>query len=344
MKALMKSKAQEGIWLQETEIPTIGPNDVLIKVKSSAICGTDVHIYNWDEWAQKTIPVPMTVGHEFSGVVVDIGSEVHPEHATFKVGDRVSAEGHVTCGYCRNCRAGKRHLCRNTVGIGVNRPGSFAEYVVAPALNVYKLPDEISDSLGAIFDPFGNAAHTALEFDLVGEDILITGAGPIGAMAGCIAQFVGARNIVVTDVNPYRLALAKSLGATRVVNVAKESLKDVMIEIGMSEGFDVGLEMSGVPSAFTQMLNVMNHGGKIALLGIMPNGAGIEWDQVIFKGLEIRGIYGRRMFETWYKMGAMLQAGLNLEPIITHHFPIEEYQQGFDIMRSGQSGKVILEW
>jgi len=344
MRALVKAKREEGIWLQDQPVPAPGPNDVLIRVKRTAICGTDVHIYNWDDWAQKTIPAPMIVGHEFSGEIVEIGSEVHEEHSKLKVGDRVSAEGHVTCGYCRNCRAGQRHLCRNTVGVGVNRPGAFAEYVVVPAFNVYRLPDDISDDLAAIFDPFGNATHTALSYDLVGEDVLITGAGPIGAMAAAVARHAGARNVVVTDVNPYRLDLASRLGATRSVNVAEESLRDVMAEIGMTEGFDVGLEMSGAPAGFSSMLEAMNHGGKVALLGILPNGAGIEWDQVIFKGLEIRGIYGRRMFETWYKMSAMLQSGLDLSPIITHRFPATEYQAGFDVMRSGKSGKVILEW
>ena len=344
MKALMKAKPQEGIWMADTTRPDVGVNDVLIKVKRSAICGTDVHIYNWDEWAQKTIPVPMTVGHEFAGEIVEIGDEVHLEHFNMKIGDRVSAEGHVTCGYCRNCRAGKRHLCRNTVGVGVNRPGSFAEYVAVPAFNVYKLPEDVSDDMGAIFDPYGNATHTALAFDLVGEDVLITGAGPIGIMAGAIAKFCGARHVVVTDINEYRLNLAEKMGATRTVDVSKEDLHDVMAELKMTEGFDVGLEMSGVPAAFQSMLDTMNHGGKIAMLGIMPTGAGVDWDKVIFKGLEIKGIYGRRMFETWYKMGAMLQAGLDLSPILTHRYNIEDYQKGFDVMRSGQSGKVILEW
>ena len=283
-------------------------------------------------------------GHEFAGEIVEIGSEVHLEHFNMKIGDRVSAEGHVTCGYCRNCRAGKRHLCRNTVGVGVNRPGSFAEYVAVPAFNVYKLPEDVSDEMGAIFDPFGNAAHTALAFDLVGEDVLITGAGPIGIMAAAIAQYAGARHVVVTDMNDYRLDLAKKMGATRCVNVKNESLKDTMSDLGMTEGFDVGLEMSGAPPAFQSMLETMNHGGKIAMLGLMPNGAGINWDKVIFKGLEIKGIYGRRMFETWYKMGAMLQGGLDLSGILTHRFHIDDFQEGFDIMRSGQSGKVILEW
>ena len=344
MKALVKSKAEEGIWLDDLPIPEIGPNDVLIKVKQTAICGTDVHIYNWDEWAQKTIPVPMAVGHEFSGEVVEIGSEVHPEHSKLKIGDRVSAEGHVTCGYCRNCRAGQRHLCRNTLGIGVNRQGAFAEYVSVPAFNLYKLPDDVSDEMGAIFDPYGNAAHTALAYDLVGEDVLITGAGPIGIMAVAIAKFVGARHVVITDLNDYRLDLATKMGATRSVNVSKQSLQDVMSELGMTEGFDVGLEMSGAPAAFSSMLETMNHGGKIAMLGIMPTGAGIDWEKVIFKGLELKGIYGRRMFETWYKMGSMLQAGLDLSPILTHRFPMNDYLKGFDIMRSGQSGKVVLEW
>ena len=344
MRALVKTSPQEGLWLEDVTRPEIGPNDVLIKVEKTAICGTDIHIYNWDEWSQKTVPVPMTIGHELMGRVVEIGSEVHPEHSGLKINDRVSVEGHVTCGFCRNCRAGNRHLCRNTMGIGVNRPGAFAEYIAVPAFNLYKLPDDVSDELGAIFDPFGNAVHTALAFDLVGEDVLVSGAGPIGVMAAAVARFVGARHVVVTDINPYRLELARQLGATRAVNVASESLNDVMAELGMTEGFDVGLEMSGAPAAFETMLNTMNHGGRIALLGILPNGAGIAWDQVIFKGLELKGIYGRRMFETWYKMGALLQAGLDLSPILTHHFPVSDFQKGFDIMRSGKSGKVILDW
>jgi len=341
MKALIKERPEEGIWLADVAKPKIGPNDILIKVKRTAICGTDVHIYNWDEWASKTIPVPMTVGHEFSGEIVEIGTEVHPEHSKMKIGDRVSVEGR---GYCRKCRAGQRHLCRNTVGIGVNRPGAFAEYIAAPAFNVYRLPDDISDDLGAIFDPYGNAVHTALAFDLVGEDVLITGAGPIGIMAAAVAKFVGARHVVITDINEYRLDLARKMGATKAINVTQTDLKDVMQDLGMTEGFDVGLEMSGIPTAFASMLDTMNHGGRIAMLGIMPNGTGIEWDKVIFKGLDIKGIYGRRMFETWYKMGSLLQAGLDLSPIITHHFPVDKFQEGFDIMRAGQSGKVILEW
>ncbi len=344
MKALVKQKPEEGVWLEDVPAPTIGPNDVLIRVRKAAICGTDVHIYNWDDWSQRTVPVPLTIGHEFMGEVVEIGDEVHPEHSQLKIGDRVSVEGHVTCGYCRNCRAGRRHLCRNTQGIGVNRAGAFAEFVAAPAFNLYKLPDDIPDEIGAIFDPFGNALHTALAFDLTGEDVLIAGAGPIGAMAAAIAKFVGARHVVVTDMNDYRLDLAARLGATRTVNVGRETLPDVMAELGMTEGFDVGLEMSGAPAAFNAMLEAMRHGGKIALLGILPDGAGISWDQVIFKGLEIKGIYGRRMFETWYKMGSLLQAGLDLTPILTHRFPAAQFQEGFDAMRSGHSGKVILDW
>ena len=340
MKALVKAAPEQGLWLQMVPVPEPGPNEVLIKVRKSAICVTDVHIWNWDEWSAKTVPVPMVVGHEFCGQIVDCG----PGAQKYKIGTRVSAEGHVVCGVCRNCRAGRGQLCRNTEGIGVNRPGSFAEYVCLPEHNVVPIPDDIPDEIAALFDPLGNAVHTALAFDLVGEDVLVSGAGPIGVMAAAVARFVGARHVVVTDINPYRLELARQLGATRAVNVASESLNDVMAELGMTEGFDVGLEMSGAPAAFETMLNTMNHGGRIALLGILPNGAGIAWDQVIFKGLELKGIYGRRMFETWYKMGALLQAGLDLSPILTHHFPASDFQKGFDIMRSGKSGKVILDW
>jgi threonine 3-dehydrogenase len=340
MKSLVKAKAEKGIWLQDTPEPEVGHNDLLIKIRKTAICGTDMHIYNWDEWSQKTIPVPMVVGHEYVGEVVGMGQEVKG----FKVGDRVSGEGHITCGHCRNCRAGRVHLCRNTEGVGVNRPGAFAEYLVIPAFNAFKIPDNISDDLASIFDPFGNAVHTALSFDLVGEDVLITGAGPIGIMAAAVAKHVGARHVVVTDINPYRLELAKKMGATRVVDVSKEDLKDVMNELGMTEGFDVGLEMSGVPAAFRDMLNKMNHGGKIAMLGIPPQDVAIDWNQVIFKGLVIKGIYGREMFETWYKMASLLQSGLDLSPIITHTFSIDDFQKGFDTMGSGHSGKVILDW
>ncbi|QPG05728.1 L-threonine 3-dehydrogenase [Salinimonas marina] len=340
MKSLVKAKAEKGIWLQDTPKPEVGHNDLLIKIRKTAICGTDMHIYNWDEWSQNTIPVPMVVGHEYVGEVVEMGQEVRG----FEIGDRVSGEGHITCGHCRNCRAGRRHLCRNTTGVGVNRPGAFAEYLTIPAFNAFKIPDNISDELASIFDPFGNAVHTALSFDLVGEDVLITGAGPIGIMAAAVARHVGARHVVITDINPYRLELAKKMGATRTVDVSKESLNDVMKELKMSEGFDVGLEMSGVPVAFREMLDVMNHGGKVAMLGIPPSDVAVDWNQIIFKGLVIKGIYGREMFETWYKMASLLQSGLDLSPIITHEFAIDDFQQGFDKMGSGESGKVILNW
>ncbi|MCF2859029.1 L-threonine 3-dehydrogenase [Pseudoalteromonas sp. SMS1] len=340
MKALSKLKAEEGIWMTDVPKPEMGHNDLLIKIRKTAICGTDVHIYKWDEWSQNTIPTPMVVGHEYVGEIVDMGQEVRG----FNVGDRVSGEGHITCGHCRNCRAGRVHLCRNTIGVGVNREGSFAEYLVIPAYNAFKIPDNISDELASIFDPFGNAVHTALSFDLVGEDVLITGAGPIGIMAAAVAKHVGARHVVITDVNEYRLELARKMGATKAVNVATEKLEDVMQELGMTEGFDVGLEMSGVPVAFNSMLNNMNHGGKIAMLGIPPSDMAVDWNQVIFKGLVIKGIYGREMFETWYKMASLIQSGLNLEPIITHEFHVDDFQKGFDTMISGQSGKVILNW
>lgn len=340
MKSLAKTLPEKGIWMTESELPEVGHNDILIKIHKTAICGTDMHIYNWDEWSQSTIPVPMVVGHEYVGTVVEIGQEVRG----FEIGDRVSGEGHITCGHCRNCRAGRRHLCRNTSGVGVNRPGAFAEYLAIPAFNAFKIPDNISDDLAAIFDPFGNAVHTALSFDLVGEDVLITGAGPIGIMAAAVARHVGARHVVITDINEYRLSLARKMGATRAVNIGQESLNDVMQELGMTEGFDVGLEMSGVPAALHDMLTKMNNGGKIAMLGIPPKEVAIDWNHVIFKGLTIKGIYGREMFETWYKMASLIQGGLDLTPIITHHFSIDEFQQGFDIMGSGQSGKVILDW
>src|SRR3954470_11950563 len=340
MHALVKQHAAPGLELREIPKPAVGPNDVLIRVKRTAICGTDVHIYNWDAWAQKTIPVPMAVGHEYCGEVVEVGSEV----SGFKPGDRVSGEGHVTCGHCRNCRAGRRHLCRNTVGVGVNRPGCFAEYVVIPAFNAFKLPSAIDDEIAAILDPLGNAVHTALAFDVVGEDVLITGAGPIGIMAAAIVRFIGARNVVITDVNDYRLELARKMGATLALNVTRDSLDDAMKQLGMQEGFDVGLEMSGNAAAFRDLLRTMHHGGSVALLGLPPNEVAIDWNDVIFKGLNMRGIYGREMFETWYKMAALLQAGLDITPVITHHFPIQEFQRGFETMGSGQSGKIILDW
>lgn len=340
MKALAKLHPEKGIWLTEADIPEIGHNDLLIKINKTAICGTDMHIYNWDEWSQKTIPVPMIVGHEYVGTVVDMGQEVRG----YKMGDRVSGEGHITCGHCRNCRAGRRHLCRNTSGIGVNRQGSFAEYLAIPAFNAFKIPNNISDELAAVFDPFGNAVHTALSFDLVGEDVLITGAGPIGIMAAAVARHAGARHVVITDINQYRLDLASKMGASRVVNVSNENLTSVMHELGMTEGFDVGLEMSGVPAAVRDMLAKMNNGGKIAMLGIPPEDVAVDWNQVIFKGLTIKGIYGREMFETWYKMASLIQSGLDISPIISHQMNVDDFQQGFDIMGSGQSGKVILNW
>ena len=340
MKALAKLHSKPGIWMTDVEQPEYGYNDILIKIKKTAICGTDVHIYKWDEWSQKTIPVPMVVGHEYVGEVAAMGDGVRG----FEIGDRVSGEGHITCGHCRNCRAGRRHLCRNTYGVGVNRPGAFAEYLAIPADNAFKLPDDVSDDMASIMDPFGNAVHTALAFDLVGEDVLITGAGPIGIMAAAVARHVGARHVVITDVNEFRLDLARKMGVTRAVNVAEQKLTDVMAELGMKEGFDVGLEMSGVPSAFSQMLATMNHGGKIAMLGIPPENVAIDWNEVIFKGLVIKGIYGREMFETWYKMASLLQSGLDIAPILTHQMHVDDYEQGFETMISGQSGQVILNW
>ena len=340
MKALVKAKPERGIWMEDIKKPDVGHNDVLIKVNRTAICGTDIHIFKWDDWAQATIPVPMAVGHEFSGEIVDMGIEVKG----YEIGDRVSAEGHITCGYCRNCRAGRRHLCMNTVGVGVNRQGAFAEYLSVPAFNVFKLSDAISDDMASILDPLGNATHTALSFDLVGEDVLITGAGPIGIMAVAIARYAGARHVVITDVNDYRLDLANKMGATRTINVSKGTIDEAMKELGMVEGFDVGMEMSGNPQAFRDMLRTMHHGGKIAILGIPPGDMAIDWNDVIFKGLVLKGVYGREMFETWYKMSSMLQSGLNMDPIITHHFDIDEFQPAFELMESGQSGKVILHW
>ena len=340
MKALVKAKAERGIWMQDIDKPEVGHNDVLIKVNQTAICGTDIHIFKWDDWAKATIPVPLAIGHEFCGEIVEMGIEVRG----FSVGDRVSAEGHITCGVCRNCRAGRRHLCMNTVGVGVNRPGAFAEFLAVPAFNVFKLPDTISNDMASILDPLGNATHTALSFDLVGEDVLITGAGPIGVMAVAIAKYAGARHVVITDVNDYRLDLARKMGATAAVNVTTDLIDKTMLDLGMEEGFDVGMEMSGNPQAFRDMLRTMHHGGKVAILGIPPEQTAIDWNQVIFKGLELKGIYGREMFETWYKMSSMLQSGLNIEPIITHHFPIADYLPAFELMESGQTGKVILNW
>lgn len=340
MNALMKSKPGVGLWRAEVPVPEIGPNDVLIKIKKTAICGTDLHIYNWDEWAQKTIPVPMVTGHEYVGVIEEVGSHVKG----YKKGDRVSGEGHITCGHCRNCRAGKRHLCRNTFGVGVNRQGCFAEYLAIPAENAFRIPDDISDEVASIFDPYGNAVHTAISFDLVGEDVLITGAGPIGIMAVAIAKHVGARHVVITDINEYRLDLARKMGATLAINVKKGNLREAMAKLGMKEGFDVGMEMSGNQSAFESMLDTINHGGRIAMLGIMPGKVAIDWSQVVFKGLIIKGIYGREMYETWYKMTSMLQSGLKLDPVITHKMRWDQFEEGFAVMNEGQSGKVVLDW
>ena len=340
MKALAKLKAEPGIWMTDVPEPVCGHNDLRIRIRKTAICGTDTHIFNWDAWSRSTIRVPMVIGHEYVGEVVEVGQEV----GGFKVGDRVTGEGHITCGYCRNCRAGRRHLCRNTVGVGVNRQGCFAEYLVIPAFNAYRLPDAVSDDLASIFDPFGNAVHTALSFDLVAEDVLITGAGPIGIMAVAVARHCGARHVVITDVNEYRLALARRMGATLAINVNERSLESVMEELGMTEGFDVGLEMSGVPSAFRAMLETMNHGGRVAVLGIPPAEMSLDWSRIIFKGLTIKGIYGREMFETWYRMSGLIQSGLDLDSVITHRLPLSRFQEGFETMASGQSGKIILDW
>ena len=342
MKALVKRHAKEGLWLEDMPEPEIGNNDVLVKIKKTAICGTDIHIYNWDEWAQKTIPIPMITGHEYAGEIVELGSNV----SDLNIGDIVSGEGHITCGRCRNCLAGTIHLCPNTIGVGVNRDGAFAEYLSVPAKNIFKPSREMSTDLLACFDPYGNAVHTALSFNMVGEDVLITGAGPIGMMSAMVANHAGARNIVITDINQYRLDLIKKiLPKVITVNVAKDSIsKDLMESLGIFEGFDVGLEMSGSPKAFSDMLSKMINGGRIAMLAIMPAGSGIDWDLVVFKGLTIKGVYGREIFETWYKGSMMVQSGLPLEKIITHRFNFTEFQEGFDVMRSGKSGKVILNW
>jgi threonine 3-dehydrogenase len=340
MKALAKTKNEKGIWMINAPDPVVGPNDLLIKIKKTAICGTDIHIYEWNSWAKKTIPVPMITGHEFSGEIMELGSEVEG----FSRGDRVTGEGHLTCGHCRNCRAGKRHLCRNTEGVGVNRTGCFSEYFVLPAANAFKLDEYISYDMAAIFDPLGNAVHTALSFDMVGEDVLITGAGPIGIMAAKIAQHIGARYVILTDVNQYRLDLAASMGVKYPVNITKHRLDDIMSELHMLEGFDVGLEMSGNIQAQSDMFRLMNNGGKVALLGLPQGEAAVDWNRIIFKGLELKGIYGREMFETWYKMAALIRSGLKLEGIITHKFPIDSYEEAFELMASGKSGKIILEW
>lgn len=339
MRAIYKSKSEKGLWLGTADKPTPGPRDVLIKVKTAAICGTDVHIYNWDDWAQKTIPVPMITGHEYCGVVEAVGDEV----SLVKPGQRVSGEGHLVCGHCRNCRGGREHLCINTVGVGVNRQGAFADYVTIPEHNVFAVPDDIPDEIVSILDPLGNAVHTALSYDLVGEDVLITGAGPIGLMAAAVCRHVGARFVVVTDLSDERLALAEKMGATRGVRADKESLQDVMAELGMTEGFDVGLEMSGAAPALKDMIDGMTHGGKIALLGLFPNAVELDLTEAIFKGLQFKGVYGREMFETWYKMVSMLQTGLDVSPVITHRLPFEEFEDGFDALNAGTACKVVLD-
>ena len=340
MKALIKKEAAEGLWLADVPMPTIGDRDVLIRIRQAAICGTDVHIWKWDEWAAQTVPVGLTVGHEYVGVVEAFGREV----THLKVGQRVSGEGHIVCGHCRNCRAGRRHLCAHTLGVGIHRPGAFAEFLSLPMENVVPVPDDIPDEVAAIFDPLGNAVHTALSFDLVGEDVLITGAGPIGIMAIAIAKAAGARKVIITDVNPWRLELARKLGPTRAVDVSKEDLHQVQQELGMTEGFDVALEMSGNARALDQILDNMACGGRIALLGIIPGKAAIDWNKVIFRGLHIKGIYGREMYETWYKMIALLQSQVDITPAITHRLPAREFRRGFEAMLSGQSGKVVLDW
>jgi threonine 3-dehydrogenase len=340
MKALVKKKAEPGLWMDEVSVPCYGINDVLIKILKTSICGTDVHIYNWDSWAQKTIPVPMVIGHEFVGRVAEAGSNV----TGFKPGDLVSGEGHLVCGFCRNCLAGRRHLCPNTSGVGVNREGCFAEYLVIHMSNVWYADHTLPTDVISCFDPLGNAVHTALSFDVLGEDVLITGAGPIGCMAAAIVKHAGARYVVVTDVNPYRLELARRMGATVALDVRADSIEDAQKELGMKEGFDVGLEMSGNASAFRSMLANMCHGSKIAMLGIPEANTVIDWNLVVFNSLTIKGIYGREMYETWYKMTVMLQSGLDISPVITHHFHYTEFQKGFEVMRSGQSGKVVLTW
>lgn len=340
MDALVKKYKEPGLWLEQVDVPTPKEGEVLVKIHKTAICGTDVHIYDWNKWAQDTIPVPMIVGHEFVGEIVELGEDVHD----LKIGDLVSGEGHIVCGKCRNCLAGRRHLCKDTKGVGVNRSGIFSEYVALPATNIWLCDDSIAEEIFSIFDPFGNAVHTALSFDLLGEDVLITGAGPIGMMAAAVAKHAGARHVVVTDVNDYRLELAKELGATRTVNIIKENLQDVMKELKMKEGFDVGLEMSGNEKAFNQMINNMTHGGKIAMLGIQDSNAVIDWNKVVFNGLQIKGIYGREMYETWYKMSSMLKSGLDISKVITHRYHYTDFKKGFEAMISGQSGKVILDW
>lgn len=340
MHALVKTKADKGLELIDIPIPEVGPNDILIKIHKTAICGTDLHIWNWDSWAQKTIPVGMQVGHEFCGVIEAVGSAV----TSYKPGEIVSGEGHIVCGHCRNCKAGRRHLCPNTKGVGVNRPGCFAEYLSIPQENIFRIHPDIPMEIASIFDPLGNAVHTALSWDLVGEDVLITGAGVIGCMAAAVCRHAGAKNIVITDINDYRLELAQKMGATRTVNVTREKLADAWRTLDMNEGFDVCLEMSGAPSCLKDILDNTCNGAKISLLGIQPGDAPVDWDKIIFKGLMLKGIYGREMFETWHKMDKMVRGGLNIAPIITHRLPYTEFKEGFDAMNTGRSGKVVLSW
>ncbi len=340
MKALVKKSPEVGIWMEDVSIPECGTNDVRIKITHTAICGSDLHIYKWDEWAQPTVPTPLVTGHEFCGIVEEIG----PGVTHYKPGDRVSGEGHITCGYCRNCRAGKRHLCHKTVGVGIQRDGAFAEYLVIPESNVWPIHDDIPSEIAAFLDPFGNAVHTALSYEMVGEDVLITGAGPIGIMAAAVCKFVGARNVVITDVNDYRLELARKLGANKAINVSQENIIDSYTDLNMANGFDVGLEVSGNPSAFKDMLAHMYNGGRVALLGLLPESTQINWDEIIFKGLHVKGIYGREMYETWYKMTQMLRSGMDISEVLTHRYPVDQFQDAFDVISSGQCGKVVLEW
>ena len=340
MKALVKHSPKEGIWMEDVPDPKCGPGEVRIRITHTAICGTDKHIFEWDEWAQNNLKLPLIVGHEFCGIIDEVG----PQVTHYNVGDRVSGEGHITCGNCRNCRAGKKHLCPETIGVGVHRDGAFAEYLVIPESNVWPLHEDIPSEIAAFFDPLGNAVHTALAFNITGEDILICGAGPIGMMAAAICKFSGSRNIVVTDINDYRLNLAKDLGASRTVNPRKEDIGTVFEELGISHGFDVGLEMSGNPEAFNQMISLMYNGGNIVLLGLLPNSTKVDWNEVIFKGLNIKGIYGREMYDTWYKMTQMIRSGLSVSKVLTHHFKIDDFQKAFKVIESGNCGKVVLEW
>ncbi|MBF9035456.1 L-threonine 3-dehydrogenase [Rhodobacterales bacterium HKCCE2091] len=340
MRALVKARPEPGLWMEDVPVPEPGPGEVLIRVRKTAICGTDVHIWKWDEWSAKTVPVPMVVGHEFMGEIAGLGAAA----VKYRLGQRVSGEGHIVCGTCRNCRAGRGHLCRNTRGVGVNRPGAFADYLVIPESNVVPIPDDVPDEIAAVFDPFGNAVHTALSFDLVGEDVLVTGAGPIGIMGALVAQKAGARKVVITDISPYRVDLARAMGVQHVVKADEESLRDVMARIGMTEGFDVGLEMSGAAPAMRDMIEVMNNGGKIALLGIAPAEFAVDWNRIIFKMLLVKGIYGREMYETWYKMIALVQSGLDLSGLITHRLPVADFAEGFAAIMEGRAGKVVLDW